>query len=481
MNTPNSGHGKAAHDFSKPVSKPYGSHRSDEHSGVVFDGVHQALPNPPLTLLGRRIAFSTLVQYAGKLAQMVLAMLTLKLISNFLGTGEYGVYAKITEYALFFSTAANLGIFGNLVRVMADRPRDGAVFINALILRISTAAAFFALAVIYLYSGGGDRIFITGSLLFFGALLFDYITSVCDGMLQANYLMGRASVALVAGRAVNLIATYLIISKIGSAAMEVPGASTMPFASLFFTATLAGSIVTMALSIFFVRRKIHWSWKPDRTLILRLFLAGLPFGFINIINNLYFRFLPDLFAQNALSEAQFGSFNISFRIAQVASLFSTFLMFSMLPGFKEYLDGKHLEKARKLLNRVWKILLAAGVLLVIGGSLFGNFAIELLTHKKFILPELWFILPLMLLLAAISYGYDLILITLFALEKDLWLLKRECLALIMAMSVFALSYAMIDVRWRIFAIILGAIVGETFMVVSGLKKIQRVLQKRASI
>jgi len=440
-----------------------------------------AIPNPGLNVLGRKIAFSTLVQYAGKLIQMGLAMLTLKLISNFLSAGDYGAYAKVTEFALFFSTMANLGIFGNLVRVMADRPRDGAVFFNALVLRLLTAAAFFIPALAYLVlSGGmvgagglgaGGQVFLYGSVLFFGALLFDFITSVCDGMLQANYMMGRATLALVSGRIVNYALTLALIK-----AVLVSGSAESVF--MLFAATFAGSIVTAALSIFFVRSRIDWSWNLNKSLIAKLFLAGLPFGIINIINNLYFRFLPDLFAQNALTEAQFGSFNVSFRIAQVASLFSTFLMFSVLPGFKEYIDAGHFHKARQLFGRVWKILLTAGVLLVAGGSLFGGVAIELLTHKKFILPELWFVLPLMLLLAAISYGYDLVLIILFALEEDLWFLKMEFIALAVSGGIFLSTFLVEEPLTKMLLILLAAIYGETFMVVNGSLRVRKSLAKR---
>ena len=446
-----------------------------------------AVPNPPLQVLGRKIAFSTLVQYAGKITQVVLAVLTLKLISNFLSENDYGTYAKITEFALFFSTLANLGIFGNLVRIMADKPRDGLVFINALILRIITAAAFFVPALLYLYWSGadagggsaaggvaggafsGDRIFLYGSVLFFGALFFDFITSVCDGMLQANYLMGRATLALVAGRVANFLLTLLLIRFV-----LLPGSAVSVF--LLFAATFTGSVLTAALSIYFVRKKIDWSWGFNKPLIRKIFLASLPFGIINIINNLYFRFLPDYFAQGALSDAQFGSFNITFRIAQVLSLFSTFLMFSVLPGFKEYIDLKHWQKARALFGRIWKILLAAGVALVVGGSIFGGFAIELLTHKKYILPEFWFILPLMLVLAAVSYGYDLILITLFAMEKDSWLLKRELLALTLALLFFCFSNVAESVQVKLFLIILASIAGESFMVIMGTLKIRKSFQ-----
>lgn len=83
----------------------------------------------PLT---ESMIFSTLVQYIGRIAQIVLAALTIKLVTNFLSVNNYGVYATISEYALFFSVAANLGIFATTVRQMSVNPTDGKTFINAL-------------------------------------------------------------------------------------------------------------------------------------------------------------------------------------------------------------------------------------------------------------------------------------------------------------------------------------------------------------
>ncbi|HLG25535.1 MAG TPA: hypothetical protein VI588_01935, partial [Candidatus Gracilibacteria bacterium] len=162
---------------------------------------------------------------------------------------------------------------------------------------------------------------------------------------------------------------------------------------------------------------------------------------------------------------------------QVISLLSTFLMFSVLPGFKQYLDFKHFDKARKLYGRVWKILLVCGVLVVVCGSFAGSLAVEFLTHKKYLLPELWFVLPLMLLLAAISYGYDLILVTLFAFEMDEWILKNEILALLLAGVLFYASTLMAAAPEKLFLILIAAIAGETFMVARGVLKTRRLLQK----
>lgn len=202
------------------------------------------------------------------------------------------------------------------------------------------------------------------------------MTSVCDGMLQANYLMGRATLALVLGRVVSLIALYLIIQYIDTATMSYFSAVMIIFASL-----VAGSLATFLLSFYFVARRIHLNWAIDRDFMWSIFRTGLLFGIINVINSLYFRFLPDYFSHLALTSAEFATFNIAFRIAQIMSLLSTFLMFSALPGLREYIADKHWQKLRKLYSKIVLVLGSAGLLLVIFGSLLGPALIRLVTNE----------------------------------------------------------------------------------------------------
>lgn len=64
---------------------------------------------------------------------------------------------------------------------------------------------------------------------------------------------------------------------------------------------------------------------------------------------------------------------------------------------------------------------------------------------------------MMLTLAAVSYGYDLILITLFAFDKTKWLLSRECIALTISLVFFIASLFVSDIHGKMLMIILGAI------------------------
>ncbi|MBI4836404.1 MAG: oligosaccharide flippase family protein [Candidatus Abawacabacteria bacterium] len=420
--------------------------------------------------LEKKIAFSTLVQYGGKIVQLVLGIINLRLIARFLSMHEYGVYAAITEYALFFSVAANLGLFAYLVRRISDQPKDGQVFFNALILRVVTALVFFVIAIVSALFVQNEPLFLIGTVLFLSALLADFVTTICDAFLQANYLMGRATFALLLGKIVYSGALLFLLTN----QPVIETASVL----MVLGVTILSSLVTMWLSLFYVRQKIKWQWQIVWAELWTILKVSLPFGIINIVNALYFRFLPDYFAYILLDKASFSAFSIAFKIAQVASLFSTFLMFSVLPGFRKYIDDQHWQKARKLYRDITRILSGLALFVFIFGSLGATTLISFLADKKYIIEQYWFMFPAMLLLAAISYGYDLVLITLFALGQERWFLKRELIALAIALVILLLATQLTDNIWQLGAIIVAAISAETVIVVLGYQKAHRLLHDK---
>ena len=433
------------------------------------ESLKEGVDNSMLTNIFKKISFSTFVQYAGKAVQLGISVISIKLITNFLSENAMGNYSAISEFALFISTAANLGIFGNVIRKMADEPSNGKIFGNALLLRVFTALLFFISAFIYLITTGCDRTFLMGSVVFMGALFLDYITSVCDGMLQANYMMGKATVALVVGKVVYVGLLFLLIKNV-DATSDIA-------ISFLFLPTLIGSIITAVLSVYFVSRKVPLVFKFDRAFCTQILLTSLPFGIINIVNNLYFRFLPSYLAYNNLNDAQYAAFSIAFKIAQVLSLLSTFLMFSVLPEFKRELDNKNFELAALIFRKVKTILLFCGIFITVFGSLIGPKLIELLTHKKYVMTDHWFVLPLMLLLCSISFWYDLVLITVFAFEKELEFLKNELIALLLAILCFiGLKFTNND-QVHLILILCGGIIAESYMVLSGFRIIGNYFKK----
>jgi ABC-type multidrug transport system permease subunit len=98
------------------------------------------------------------------------------------------------------------------------------------------------------------------------------------------------------------------------------------------------------------------------------------------------------------------------------------------------------------------------------------------SSHDFLDPQLWYILPLLLLLAGVSYLYDLTFITLFALNKERWWLKRELLALLIGLSIGALSLLSLPTAAKVVLIISSAIAAEAAMALMGFQKLHKELR-----
>ncbi len=415
-------------------------------------------------LLQREIAWSTFIQILGKGLQMILGIFAVKLLTKALGPENYGINGKLTEFSLFFSTAANLGIFGNIVRKMADQPHDSQFFWNALLLRLWTALFFFGMGLLYLFLQIQDTLFFIGTLLFMSSLLLDGVSSVCDGALQAQYKMGRATVALVAGRAINL----LIIVFFYQAGQDQT--------AWYLLAPLLAALTTAGLSLSFVRGGMKIVDRWNSPIQKDLLWTSLPFGIINLINNIYYRFLPSALIVGVLSDSDFSTYSLSLHLSGTVSLFSTFLMFSVLPALKHALKEGHLHTAQALYKKARKGLFILAILVVLVGSAIGPWVLTMASSHDFLDPQLWYILPLLLLLAGVSYLYDLTFITLFALNKERWWLKRELLALLIGLSIGALSLLSLPTAAKVVLIISSAIAAEAAMAFMGFQKLHKELR-----
>ncbi len=421
-----------------------------------------------LPKLSKDILWSTFVQLAGKGLQMILGIMTVKLITTALGAENYGIYGKISEFSLFFATMANLGIFGNMVRKMALEPHNKKLFGNALLLRLFTGILFFGAGWLYAWIVLPDSVFLIGTLFFMSSLLLDFLTTVCDALLQVHYKMGRATLALLLGRLSNLAVIYTLSQML----KDNPEAVSV---QLFLLGPLAASVVTVGLSFFFARKVLKPQWSLDKSLLKDLFWTSLPFGIINILNNLYFRFLPSAFLAKVLSNTNFGIYTLSLHLASVLSLLSTLFMFSVLPKFEESLKKEDWKEARSLYRNAQKFL-AFGCIGLIGfGTWLSPWALSLVSSKDFVSPETWFILPLLLILAGVSYFYDLALLTLFALKDELWWLKREVLALSLCLFFGLSTFFIPDTQTAAILILTGAIAAEAAMAHWGMQRIKRLL------
>src|SRR5437016_3984489 len=94
----------------------------------------------------RKILWNTIAQILGKVVTALLAIVTVKIITGYLGVAGYGEYTAAYEFLAFFSIVADLGLYTIGVREMAKDEKKVPMIMGN-ILTIRTVAAFLMIGV----------------------------------------------------------------------------------------------------------------------------------------------------------------------------------------------------------------------------------------------------------------------------------------------------------------------------------------------
>src|SRR5207253_10958403 len=93
--------------------------------------------------LARSVMLNTVVQVGGRVATVLLGLLTIRLSTRYLGTDGYGNLATIVTASTLLITLADLGLSTVLPRELARRPENGDAVAGAMLrFRLLTTAAF---------------------------------------------------------------------------------------------------------------------------------------------------------------------------------------------------------------------------------------------------------------------------------------------------------------------------------------------------
>ena len=79
---------------------------------------------PQKSPVARKILFNTLSQFLGKAIIGVFGIITVKILTAYLGKAGYGFYKSIFEFMAFFGIIADFGLYTIGVREMSKTPEN---------------------------------------------------------------------------------------------------------------------------------------------------------------------------------------------------------------------------------------------------------------------------------------------------------------------------------------------------------------------
>jgi O-antigen/teichoic acid export membrane protein len=261
--------------------------------------------------LAKKVALNTIVQTASKIISTALGLLTIALMTRYLGPSGFGEYTTIITFISFFAVIADLGltlVTVQLISVPDSVPGDTAndqnrILSNLFSLRLLSALFFLGLAPIIIWLLPYDQAIKIGVLIATASFLFPALNQILVGLFQKKLRLDRVSIAEIASRLL-LFAAAFAVAHFGY------GLDGMLYALVL------SSALNFGLLWLFSKKYAKISLNFDKNLWLTIIKKTWPIGLTIFLNLIYLR--ADTLILSLLRDSnEVGIYGASYRVIDV--------------------------------------------------------------------------------------------------------------------------------------------------------------------
>ena len=301
----------------------------------------------------RRVASNTAVQLAGKGAVLAIGLVSIAVLTRYLGPEDYGKYTLALMYMQLFGVLADVGIFTTVVREISKQPeRTEELVGNALALRLLLSIGVIVLAVGVSLLLPYERQVRVAILIAGAPLLIGMVNTTFVAVLQSRLRMGRAVVGDVVGRIVSL---GLVLLFVGLDLGFYP----------ILAAAAGGTAATLAVTWRLTRPLVRVRPQRDRAIWRRLLVTAVPLGLALAINAVYFR-ADTLIISLYEPYSEVGLYTLAYRVLELALVVGTVFLNSTFPIVSEAVAHDE-PRARRAIQASCEVCVVLGAPLVAGG------------------------------------------------------------------------------------------------------------------
>lgn len=316
------------------------------------------------------IASNVIVQIIGRVIVLAVSLISIKLITGYLGPVGTGYYNTIITYFAFFITFADLGLFSVGVREISKAPeKTNKILNNLLTLRFATAVVATGIAVFIVSLTNYPVEVKRGVMLVAIYPIFNLLYSVYDIYLQSRLEMKKAAIAEIITRCLTIVLIYLSV------------AFNLGFYAVLSTIAIA-TIINLLLKYLFTAGEIKIRFEFDKQTILWLLKLSLPLGIVFIVNNFYFK-VDTLILFHFKGAAEVGIYSVAYKVLETTTFIAAFLAYSLKPLLSTSVHNDK-AKAANAVNRGVVFLLFTALIVVIACVPFSKDIILLFSTSDFL-------------------------------------------------------------------------------------------------
>jgi O-antigen/teichoic acid export membrane protein len=318
----------------------------------------------------RKIAYNIVFNSLMKVVTtVVLSLVSIRLITGYLGKEGFGDYATILAYFAFFSAVADLGIGSITAREISREGADECGILGRVAsLRIASSLVVFLLVPLFLPFFSYSLPVKIGIWIAAGTIVFSTFSIFLNGIFQKNIAMDRIAMTEFLGKIVQVAAVYgVVFFNLGFLGI----ASTL-IISLSFNA-----LVAFLLS----RRFVRFRFVVDVPFWKRFLHDSLPLGGSALITFFYFK-MDTILLSVMKGSAAVGTYSVAYKVMENLTFFPALLAGLILPLLSKALSVDR-SRFRGIADTTFRVFTIIAIPLVLGGVFFSEQVISIVSGSGF--------------------------------------------------------------------------------------------------
>jgi len=319
--------------------------------------------------VARKIAYNVAASTICKVLSTVLALVSIGIITRYLGQKGFGDYATVLAFFSLFAALSDLGLYSISTREISREGADETKIMgNMFSLRILSSLVVLILAPAIVYFFPYSPEVKGGIIIAAGSYVFSCAYQILNGVFQKNLAMDKVAFSETLGKALQ-VALVILAVKYNLGFVWIIWA-------LFFYMVFSFSLV-----FWWSRRYIKIKPQFDFSYWKKFLTESYPVGIATIITFLYFK-MDTILLSVMKSSGDVGIYNAAYKVVENITFFPGMIMGLIFPIMSHSIFA---DRARFLdiSNKTFKVFLLVVVPLIVGTLFLSSGVINLIGGAGF--------------------------------------------------------------------------------------------------
>ncbi|MFC1598465.1 flippase [Patescibacteria group bacterium] len=303
--------------------------------------------------LRQKVAYNTIVQFAGKFISIFIGVITISIMARYLGKIGFGQYSTIMAYLQFFGILVDMGLALTVVRLISDPRYDPRKMMNNVFtLRFFSALFFLGLAPLVIIFFPYDNLVKIGVAVTTISFFFISLNQILVGLFQKELKMMKVTVSEVAGRLALLI-LVIVFALLDKGLLFI------------MIAVIVGSFINVILNYVFALKYIKIKFAFDWTVWKKILQITWPIAISIAFNLVYFK-ADTIILSLVRSQAEVGIYGAPYRVLEIMTNFIYMFMGIIFPILTLYWAQKKWQEFKNIFQQTFNFIVILAVPMVFG-------------------------------------------------------------------------------------------------------------------